>query len=254
MATETAAQAVDRALTILELLSEQGESGVAEIADELGVHKSTASRLLQALERRNLVEHAGERGRYHLGFGIVRLASGVVGQLDVTKRSLKTCESLVLRMDETTTVAIPDGNAEVVVLQVPGSAAVSTRNWVGQRTALHATSTGKVLLSEASDEELQRRLPESLMPFTSNTIVDYAIFRQHLSEAKRLGYALSFAELEEGLHAIAAPIRDANGRVIAALNVSGPAYRLTRARLLEMAPDVIDAAALISRDLGFIAA
>ena len=92
-------QSVDRAISVLELLAEHGRAGITEIADELGVHKSTASRLLSVLENRGLVEQAGERGKYVLGFGITRLAAAGTRRLDLTKLSQPVCEELARRRD-----------------------------------------------------------------------------------------------------------------------------------------------------------
>ena len=80
-------QSVDRAISVLEILAQRGEAGVSEVAADIGVHKSTAFRLLAALEERELVEQTQERGKYRLGFGILRLASAVPGQLDVTQQA-----------------------------------------------------------------------------------------------------------------------------------------------------------------------
>jgi DNA-binding IclR family transcriptional regulator len=78
-------QSVDRALSVLDLLAQRGEVGVTELAAELGVHKSTAFRLVTALERRQLVEQVGDRGKYRLGLGILRLAAATTGRLEVTR-------------------------------------------------------------------------------------------------------------------------------------------------------------------------
>ena len=80
-------QSVDRAISVLEILAQRGEAGVSEVAADIGVHKSTAFRLLAALEERELVEQTQDRGKYRLGFGILRLASAVPGQLDVTQQA-----------------------------------------------------------------------------------------------------------------------------------------------------------------------
>src|SRR3979490_2370069 len=88
-------QSVDRAVSVLEILAHRGEAGVSEVAADIGVHKSTAFRLLGALEERELVEQTQERGKYRLGFGILRLASAVAGQLDVTQQERAVWQQLV---------------------------------------------------------------------------------------------------------------------------------------------------------------
>src|ERR1700749_5331113 len=91
-------QAVDRAIRVLELLAKHGRAGITEIAGELGVHKSTASRLVSVLESRGLVEQLGERGKYALGFGIARLAAAGTRRLDLPTMTPPVCEDLVRRL------------------------------------------------------------------------------------------------------------------------------------------------------------
>src|SRR5690242_17600036 len=87
-------QSLDRAVTALEYLARSGDAGVTEVADAIGVHKSTASRLMTALQTRELVESTGERGRYRLGVGILRLASAVGGRLDLAGQGAGVCDAL----------------------------------------------------------------------------------------------------------------------------------------------------------------
>src|SRR3712207_4348133 len=141
-------QSVDRALSVLEILGARGEAGVTEIAGELGVHKSTAFRLVAVLESRGFVEQLEDRGKYRLGFGIVRLAGATAAQMDLAQEGRRTCEELAAELGETVNVAIQDGDRVVNISQVRGTASISTHDWVGRGTPLHATSSGKVLRSE----------------------------------------------------------------------------------------------------------
>ena len=162
-------QSVDRALAILDILARRGEAGVTEIAAELEVHKSTAFRLVGALESRQLVEQVTERGKYRLGFGIVRLAGATTAALDLPRESQPVCARLAAEFDETVNVAVMDEGQATNITQVYGTAAVTARNWIGQRTPLHATSSGKVLLAWASDADREAAL-DTLERFTPNTI------------------------------------------------------------------------------------
>src|ERR1700753_1185053 len=152
-------QSVDRAISVLELLARQGRAGITEIADELGVHKSTASRLVSVLENRGLVEQLGERGKYALGFGIARLAAPGPGRLNLTKRTQPVCEELARQLGETVNVAVLHDRAAINISQGFGPSAVAVQNRVGQRTPLHATSSGRVLLAHVAEAE-PRRLPD----------------------------------------------------------------------------------------------
>lgn len=245
-------QSVDRALAVLDLLARRGEAGVTELASDIGVHKSTVSRLLAALEDRELVEQAFERGKYRLGFGILRLANAVSGRLDVTRQGREICERLAAEVGETVNIAVLRAEYAVNVDQARGPSAVSTHNWVGELTPLHATSSGKVLLAfMAADARRDLLEVAGLQRFTEHTITSVERLEAQLQDVPRNGYVVSSEELEHGLNAVAAPIRDHLGAVIAALSVSGPAYRLTVERVREIAPTVVAAAEDVSRRMGY---
>jgi DNA-binding IclR family transcriptional regulator len=244
-------QSVDRAMAILDMLARHGEAGVTEIAHELEVHKSTAFRLVEALEAWQLVEQVSERGKYRLGFGIVRLAGATTSRPDLSREGRLVCERLAAELDETVNVAIADQGQATNVMQAYGSAAVTARNWIGQRTPMHATSSGKVLLAWSADEE-RRRVLDALTPFTQNTRTDPAELTDELAEVRARGWAYTVEELEVGLNAVAAPIRAADGEVIAALSVSGPAYRVEPARYSAIAEKIVGGADEISLRIGYL--
>ncbi|MFB7724657.1 IclR family transcriptional regulator [Nocardia sp. NPDC056100] len=246
-----AVQSVDRALTALEIVAKLGAAGVTEIAAELGVHKSTVSRLIAVLESRGYVEQLSERGKYRLGFTIVRLAGSTSAHMDLPRQSQDVCDELAARLGETTNIAILDSDRIVNVAEAVGSAGVALRTWVGQSCPAHATSSGKVLLAELSATELRTHLSRRLDSFAPNTITELPALRTQLEQIRRQGWAACEEELEIGLNAVAAPIRDSDGRIIAALSVSGPSYRLPPARFPETARQAIDSAHTISRRLGY---
>jgi IclR family acetate operon transcriptional repressor len=239
-------QSVDRAVTVLEILAREGEAGVTEIAVELGVHKSTAFRLVAALENRGLVAQHMDRGKYRLGVGILRLAGATTARLDLVQESRSICERLALEAGETINIAVHADGFALYLDQVAGPSALQTRNWVGQRLALHATSNGKVLLAYLPDA----RVVEPLERYTEHTVVDPADLEKQLEEVRRRAYATTVDELEIGLTAVAAPIRNLDGRVIAALSASGPSFRLGGDRLAATIDAVCTAADEISRRMG----
>jgi len=246
-------QSVDRAVSVLEILAQRGEAGVSEVAADIGVHKSTAFRLLAALEERELVEQTQDRGKYRLGFGILRLASAVPGQLDVTHQARPICERLAVQLGETVNIAVRRSHFVVNIDQARGPSAIAAHNWVGELTPVHATSSGKVLLAYMTPDERRDVLAASgLARLTSHTITSETELEAEVEAAARDGYASSIGELEEGLNAIAAPVRDHIGRVIAALSVSGPSYRLEPSRFEAVARMTVAAADRISRRLGYL--
>ncbi|NXY93693.1 IclR family transcriptional regulator [Streptomyces sp. BR123] len=246
-------QSVDRAVTVLEILAQRGEAGVSEVAEEIDVHKSTAFRLLGALEARGLVEQATERGKYRLGFGIVRLAGAVTGRIDITQEGRPVCERLAEELGETVNIAVLEEQYAINLCQVRGPGAVTAHNWVGQLTPLHATSSGKVLLAHLPAKQRVQLLAEAgLKKYTPSTLTARTKLEKNLAEALERGYAMTFEEYEIGLHAMAAPIRDRDGVVLAAISASGPSYRFTEERMRELAPRLMAGAQEISRRMGHL--
>lgn len=242
-------QSVDRAVTILELLAAHGEVGVTELARHLGVHKSTAFRLVAALERRGLVEQLNGRGKYRLGTGILRLAGASRSRLDLVQESRVITKALAQRTGETVNVAVLSDGAALYVDQVAGSSALQPHNWVGQRIPLHATSNGKVLLSALDPVEVSREIP-NLPTYTPNTISAHDTLVRELEKVRSRGYAMAVDELEIGLTAVAAPIRDSQGDVVASMSVSGPTFRMGARRIRQIADAVMKAAQEVSARLG----
>jgi DNA-binding IclR family transcriptional regulator len=238
-------------VTILEILARDGEAGVTEVARELGVHKSTASRLLAALSARELVAQDAARGRFRLGVGLVRLAGAAGRRLDVVQESRPVCRALAREVGETVNLAILSGRDALYLDQVAGPAALSPHNWAGLRIPVHATSDGKVLLAYRPDADRAGGLTPPLHRFTEHTITTTEAFGQVLDQVRERGYATAVDELEDGLTAVAAPVRDAEGTVIASVSASGPSFRIPAGRIPELAAAVSAAAAEVSRRLGW---
>ncbi|MBS1693554.1 MAG: IclR family transcriptional regulator [Actinobacteria bacterium] len=246
-----AVQSVDRALLVLEILAKLGQAGVTEIAGQLGVHKSTVSRLIAVLESRGYVEQVSGRGKYRIGFSVARLARAGSGNLDLVKLSQDVCDGLAADVGETTNVAILDGKRIVNIVETIGPAEITLRSWVGQSCPAHATSSGKVLLAGLDPTEVRERLGGELESFTTGTVA-LADLLDQLATARERGWASVAEELEVGLNAVAAPIRDADAKVVAALSVSGPSYRMGADQFAEVAKQTIAAAEVVSRRLGWI--
>jgi len=246
----TTVQSVDRAITILEVLARTGEAGVTELAGELGVHKSTAFRLVAALERRSLVEQQHGRGKYRLGTGILRLAGATTARLDLVQESRGISRLLAQQVGETVNLAVLSDGAALYMDQVAGSSALQPHNWVGQRIPLHATSNGKILLSGMDPSEIDSQVGE-LRRFTANTITSLHALARELEEVRERGYAIAVDELEIGLTAVAAPIRNGHGEIIASMSVSGPTFRIDARRLPQIAQAVMRAAEDVSFRLGW---
>jgi IclR family acetate operon transcriptional repressor len=245
-------QSVDRALSIMGILARDGWSGVTDIADELGVNKSTIFRLMFTLKRRGFVEQHRDSHKYRLGIAVTQLAGAVRSQLDIVQLARPVAERLSEGTREPVILATLEDGEVVNLGQVDLSSSALTVNWSGRRTAVHATSTGKALLAFSPAAVVDRHVAGTLQAFTPKTVTVGAQLREQLAKARRDGYAFTVEELEEGLNAVSAPILDGSGTAVAALCVTGPAFRLTEARIHELGPEVVEAATEISRAIGFV--
>jgi DNA-binding IclR family transcriptional regulator len=245
-------QSVRRALRALEIISESGACGVTELGRKLDVHKATASRLVATLAERGFVERDPITEKYRLGFGLISLAGAAMGGNDLVRTARPIMEDLAERSRETVNLGVLSGDAVVYVDQVTGTRSIVSVNWVGQRTPLHCTSNGKALLAYMREDEVARLVPARLPRLTQNTIVEGKQLRAQFREIRARGYAQTLEELEEGLNAVAAPIRGIGGDVVAALSVSGPAFRMRGVDLPRLGRATAEAAASISRRLGHV--
>ncbi|MFI6169910.1 IclR family transcriptional regulator [Nocardia sp. NPDC051052] len=246
-----AVQSVDRALLVMEIIAKLGQAGVTEIAAELGVHKSTVSRLIAVLESRGYVEQLSDRGKYRLGFSIVRLAGSTSAQVDLVGQSQDACNALAAETGETTNIAVLDGNRIINIVEAAGTGSIALRSWVGQSCPAHATSSGKVLLSGLEPAALRKQVGPKLEAYTANTLTKVADLAAQLVTVRERGWASVREELEIGLNAVAAPVFDSSGVMVAALSVSGPSYRLGPERFAPTAELAIASAAEISHRLGY---
>ncbi len=245
-------QSVDRAVQALETLAHAGESGVTDIAAELGVHKSTAFRLLAALESHDLVEQRSDRGKYRLGVGILRLAGATTARLDVVQEARPLAQQLAQETQETVNIAVLSDGAALYLDQVSVGGGLQPHNWVGQRIPLHATSNGKVLLSGLTDDQIAAEVGgPRLTSYTPTTVTSVAELLDQVREVRTQGYAVVANELEQGLTAVSAPLRNAHGDVIASMSVSGPSFRFGDAETQAAVQRVRATAAEISGRLGW---
>jgi len=242
-----AVQSVDRAIQILEMLSDETSLGVSEISRRLGVHRSTAFRLLATLEGRNLVEQEERRGEYQLGFGVLRLAGRITARMDIVKDAQQVCDELTAELNETSNVAILDSGAAVNVTQATGTRLVSvTRQYVGQRTPMHATSTGKVLLAHAPAAVAESALAQPLEKCTKNTLTTRAELAEHLALVRERGWAAAVEEWEYDTNALAVPVRGQDGTVVAALSITAPSFRMPEPAF----PELVEVLLRHARQLG----
>ena len=246
-----AVRSVDRAAALLLALGEsQGEAGVTELARRLGLHKSTASRLLATLEKRGLVEHDEESGRYRLGLVVIRLAQRAERTLDLRSIAIDELERVARLTRETTGIGVLDGDRMLTVAQADAPNVAAVGDWTGRPTPLHCVASGKVLLAALAERDVLRIVRGGLRACTERTLVQLEPLLEELVRVRRRGWATAIGEYDIGLNAVAAPVHDARGNVVAAVHIWGPAFRVTPKRLPELAAHAREAAAAVSARLG----
>ena len=251
VAKTSAVQSIERAIAILKAFSlEKEELGVTELSRKLDLHKSTVSRLLTSLQREGLVEENMVTRKYRLGMGLVTLGGLVLQRLDVTQAGRPLMQKLAEASQETVILAVKDGDEAVSVAQIPSSQLVKHIEWIGRRTPLHCTAVGKVLLAYSPGTEQKAFIASGLTRYTPDTIADPDVLCQHLAQVRQQGFATDQGEFEVGLNAIAAPIYAHTGGAVAALSISGPAFRLSPERFPALTEDVLHTAHTLSRQLG----
>jgi DNA-binding IclR family transcriptional regulator len=239
-------QSVERALQILLSFDvDDGARSLGEISTLLGVHKSTASRLTATLRRAGFLERTHADGRFRLGGEVARLGLIALAGRGLIQVARQPMNDVATATGETVTLAVPDGNGLTTIAEVDSRFVVGPRSWIGRSAPLHACSDGKVLLAFGGAQ-----LPQGkLAALTSHTLTTRAALERELAEIRTRGWARALGELEDGLHGVAAPVRDASGACRAALSVSGPSYRMSPEKLSTVATACVEAASRIGAQL-----
>lgn len=229
------------------------ELGVTALSKELGLHKSTVSRLLSTLQQEGLVEQNPDSGKYRLGLALVTLAGIVLDGIDLRQVAYPYLRTLAEVTRETVNVVVLDGRECVNVGGADSPRPILYIGRIGRRTPIHCTSAGKVLLAYLAPEARRKLfLSENLPRFTGRTVVDFQTLEQALEQTRQQGYAITHEEHQEGLSALAAPLYNHTGRVVAAVTVSGPTYRIGPGKIETFVASVLETAGQISAQLGYL--
>lgn len=250
--SDSGIQSVQRAMTILRSFSEAEPTlGVTHLSERLGLHKSTVSRLLSTLEREGFVEQDPETGKYRLGLGLVSLAGFALERLDLRRIAHPHLGPLAELTQETINLTVLDGREGVNIERIASPRSIRYVGSVGRRTPLHCSSTGKVMLAYMTPQERDALLPHPLPRYTAKTITDRAVLEAELTQIRAQGYGLAREEYEEDLAAVAAPIHNHQGRVLATVSITGPAYRLAPDKIAAWIKPLQETACKISAQLGY---
>ena len=250
---EDGIRSVNRAASLLLALGEaDGDVGVTELARRIGLHKSTASRLLSTLQSRGLVDHDGDSGRYRLGLALVRLGGHAEKTLDLRSIAIPQLEAVARSVKETATLGVLEHDTVVRVAWSEPAGRGSDRRL--RNMPPHATAPGKVLLSSCPERDVIRLSKMGFTPYTSHTIVRVGLVLEELDRVRRRGFATAFGEHEPTMNAVAVPVFDHRASVVAALEVRASGNRIQPSRVPELIERIREAAAVITEHIGGVVA
>jgi IclR family pca regulon transcriptional regulator len=244
-------QSFARGLAVIRSFNENAPAqSITEVSEATGLTRAGARRILHTLQGLGYVEADGRQ--FRLTAKVLDLGFAYLTSLPLWNLAEPFMEDFVQAVQESSSAAVLEGTEIVYVLRVPTHKIMSISLGVGSRLPAYCTSMGRVLLSDLSDEELDRRLAASdLIAHTPGTATDPAVLKEQIALVRRQGWALVEQELEPGLISLAAPIRDRRRGVLAAINVSGHSSRTTAAVMLEkFLPKLLETAEEISSRIG----
>jgi IclR family KDG regulon transcriptional repressor len=248
-----AVPAVTRALDILELLLDTPVVSAPEIAERLGLPRTTVHELVTTLAARSyLTPVPGQPTRYRLGLRLFLLGSSFAERLDVASEAQEVAHEIAAGCDETVHVALLEGTDVVYIAKVDSTHPVRMVSAVGRRLPAHCTGVGKVLLSGLSQDALDARYPRDrvLPAMTPKSITSPRKLRAHLAEVRESGVAYDDCESNDAVNCVAAPVYERSGAMVAAISISVPNIRWDARRRDEWTELVRTGASALSRRLG----
>jgi IclR family transcriptional regulator, KDG regulon repressor len=242
---------VENALKILECFTiEETEKRVTQIAIELDLAKSTVSRLLKTLLNKGYVKKNPETQKYSLGTKILTLYSSLMSEMEV-KEAHNILEELAKETSESVQLAELEGSSVIYMEQIKSSYPIQIFAHIGRINPLHCTSSGKLLLAYQKESEIDKLLEMDFHKYTSSTVTNPVILKEQLKEIKKLGYCYIQNEFIDGIVSIAAPIRDYNKNIIAAVSLVGPIQRINGVKAQQFINKVVEASKKISLKMGY---
>jgi DNA-binding IclR family transcriptional regulator len=230
---------------------EEDELGITTLAGRLRLAKSTVHRLAATLASAGFLEQNAETGKYRLGVALFELGALVRRRMDVANEARPKLRELLERTGETVQLGIVDHYSVLYVYEMESPRAIRMAAAVGGRAPLHCTAVGKVLLAFQPADYVKQALERGLTGYTPKTVTRRDALLQMLDEVRLREHAVDDEESEGGLRAIAAPVRNQTGAVIAALGVAAPVQRMSKKVMQACVPSVIETAAAVSARLGY---
>jgi len=244
---------LNKTFSILEVLLQQGSAmNMTEISKKLDLYPSTTHRILDTLKHWGYVEQEPDNQEYQLGLKVLELGMAKLQQIDLVREATPYLKELVKQCNETAHLGVLEEGDVLYLAKEESSQTIRMCSYVGKRAPLHCTALGKVLLAFLPEEERKKILEQKELPrLTDNTITDRNKLEKELSKIQKQGFALDQEENEKDVRCIAAPIRNYQGRVIAAVSISGPAFRIDKKVQNNLKEALIETSTKISKRLGY---
>jgi DNA-binding IclR family transcriptional regulator len=246
-------QSVSHAIDVLEeFKGNQEELGVTDLSKKLKLHKNNIFRILATLEARGYIEQNKSTENYRLGIKCLQLGQAYIKQMGLVRQAKPILERVSKETGETSYISFMRGSGVVYLDSVESSKTVRVISRVGLTLPPYCTASGKVHLAYLTEEERERVLPEDLRPFTKHTITERERLVQDLEQIKERGWAIDNEEYEDEVRCAAAPVFDYTGKLVGALSISGPSFRLGEEEVpLVIVPAVKSGAEEVSQKLGY---
>lgn len=243
--------AVEKALDIIELIWRIKEASFSEIYTQLKLPKTSTYQILNTLESRGYVRHAGESTKYVLGLRLYELGNAAISDMDIRLEAIPIVRDLMMKTNQVCHLGIIDGTDGVYLAKMDTRQTIRINTWEGMRVPLPCTATGKVLLAWREENFVDEILVKVGLPLnTMKSITDINEFKKHLQIVRDRGWAFDDEEFQEHIRCIAAPVVDIRGEVIASVSISGVNYEMVDSSVLKFAGLVKDAADELSKKLG----
>ncbi|MGB6607368.1 MAG: IclR family transcriptional regulator [Atribacterota bacterium] len=244
---------LDKTFSILEILLQHGSAiNMTEISEKLGLYPSTTHRILDTLRHWGYVEQDPKSQKYRLGLKLLELGMAKLHQMDLAREATPYLKELVKQCNETVHLGVLEGGEVLYLAKEESSQTIRMISYVGKRAPLHCTSLGKVLLAYLSVEERKKILEEKVLSrLTENTITDKRELEKELDNVREQGFALDREENEKDVRCVAAPIKNYQGEVIAAVSISSPIFRIDKNKQNDLKKALIETSEKISTRLGY---
>lgn len=246
-------QSVDRALCILEILSDyENGLGIAEISEKANLHKSTVYRFLSTLIYKGYVSQDTSTSKYLLTLKLFELGNKKIEKMNLVTVAQPYLRDLMKKTDEVVHLAVREENELIYVAKVEPKKSIIMYTRIGMRKPMYCTAMGKAIMAELTEEEVKNIWDSSdVKIFTNNTIADLSDLKSNLKDVRSKGYALDDQEVESGIICMGAVIKDYRSKICGAISVSGTIMSITEDNKETIASELLECVSKISKELGY---